>query len=391
MKDDDGVSLTGRGGLFGMHTQDEQEIAAIIAKVTANRRLFGRRFPHLDREGRYERELNEDGSWTGSFWTGMLTIAYRITGNPALLDDLYRYLPVYQERLKSGYTDHDLGFLYQLYAVTLYRTTGHAAFRELAVQAGERLLARYNPQGKFIRAWGRLEDDDLRGKIIIDCMMNLPLLYNVSTLAGDPKYREAAAAHADNSRRHLLRADATAFHTFDFDPETGAPLGGRWHDGYAEQSVWSRGQAWGIYGFALSYGHTGDPLFLQAAERMAACFTGHLPADRVPLWDFRLPEDAPRLKDTSAAAIAACGLFELAALVRGRDAAAAAAYETNARGLLDALREYSAAADAARSGVLACSYGRLNGEPSHLYSIWGDYFYLEALCRATGRDWRMWS
>ncbi|WP_167859512.1 glycoside hydrolase family 88 protein [Paenibacillus cymbidii] len=372
-----------------MHTQGEQEIAAIVAKLTTNRRLFGTRFPHLDREGRYERGMNEDGSWTGSFWTGMLTIAYRITGNPALLDDLYRYLPVYRERLRSGYTDHDLGFLYQLYAVALYRTTGDAAFRELAVQAAERLLARYNPHGKFIRAWGRLEDNDLRGKIIIDCMMNLPLLYNVSAITGEPKYREAAAAHADNSRRHLLRADATAFHTFDFDPDIGAPLGGRWHDGYAEQSVWSRGQAWGIYGFALSYAHTGDPAFLQAAERMAAYFIGHLPADRVPMWDFRLPDGAPRLKDTSAAAIAACGLFELAQ-ASGTTTAAAAACDAAARELLAALREYSAATDETRSGVLACSYGRLNGEPSHLYSIWGDYFYFEALCRATGRDWRMW-
>lgn len=375
------------GVYLAMQQKYEQEIAAIIAKVDANRQRFGARFPHLDREGWYENGLNDDGSWTGSFWTGMLAIAYQFSGNMAYLDELYRYLPVYRERLRSGYTDHDLGFLYQLYAVALHRITGHEVFRDLALEAADKLLARYNPNGKFIRAWGRLEEDFRRGKIIIDCMMNLPLLYNASALTGDPKYRVAAYAHADNSRRHLLRSDATTFHTFDFDPDSGEPLGGRWHDGYAEDSVWSRGQAWGIYGFALSYAHTGDPLYLQAAERMAAYFVGQVSADGVPLWDFRLPPAAPQLKDTSAAAIAACGLFELAS----HGGEAAGKYEKQARELLHALFAYSAAADESKSGILACSYGRVNDTLSHLYSIWGDYFYFEALSRAAGHDWKMWS
>jgi unsaturated chondroitin disaccharide hydrolase len=374
-----------------MLTEFQQEIDRIIEKIDRNMEAYGARFPHLHREGRYAENFAEDGSWTGSFWTGMVGLAYRVTGDSRYIDYLQHYFPLYQERLRTGYTDHDLGFLYQLYAVEAYRLTDDEKYRRLAVDAADKLLERYNERGQFIRAWGTLHSDERRGKIIIDCMMNLPLLYEASALTGASKYREAAEGHADSSRKHLLRADASTYHTFDFDPDSGEPLGGRCEDGYADESTWSRGQAWGVYGFQMSYEWTGRQEFRETAERMADYFIRNLPSDQVPLWDFRLPEDAIELKDTSAAAIAISGLFDLADALAADKPERAAELRRRALDMLSALVGYSSAFDPAVSGILSCCYGRTEGRRSHMYTIWGDYYYLEALLKATGRNWHMWS
>lgn len=367
----------------------QKEMERIIGKIERNMQQFGSRFPHIHPSGLYSDSFSADGSWTGSFWTGMVALAYRHTGDARFRDYLYSYLPQYQERLASGYTDHDLGFLYQLYAVEAFRLTSDETFRKLALAAADMLLARYNEKGAFIRAWGPLHTKERSGKIIIDCMMNLPLLHSAWRLTGEEKYYQAACGHAESSRLHLIRPDYSTYHTFDFNPVSGEPVGGFREDGYGDESTWSRGQAWGIYGFALSAEHTGAPEFLATAEGMASYYQAHTPAGGIPLWDFCLPPEAPQLRDASAAAIAVSGLFELAKAAA--DPVKSERHRQQALEGLAALVRLAASGGEKTEGLLPDCYARTEQGAAPHYTIWGDYYYMEALGKATGCDWSMWS
>ncbi|THF76095.1 glycoside hydrolase family 88 protein [Cohnella fermenti] len=377
----------------GWTAEAERELERITERIRKGAAAYGTRFPHLSRDGVYSNRLNEDGSWTGSFWTGMVLLAYRLTGDSEWLAYLSRYLPVYEHRLREGYLDHDVGFLYQLYAVKLYDATGAEGARSLAVGAADELLKRFNPAGGFIRAWGRLEEDRLRGKMIIDCLLNLPLLWSATRLTGNPAYASAAERHARQAMKHHIRPDGSSYHTFDFDPDTGEPIGGFNEGGYADESCWSRGQAWGIYGFALAYRHTGDPSFAAAAAAMADYFVARLPEDEVPLWDFKLPEGeaVDAAKDASAAAIACCGLLELSRCGLF-ETERRLGYERRALRMLASLRKrYTLLEEADKEAVLKRCYGRVEGVVTELSAIWGDYYYMEAHLLASGRQPDMWT
>lgn len=370
----------------------KHEIKLVIEKVDRNMIIYGNKFPNVSFSGLYSEQLNEDGSWTGSFWTGMVYLAYKYTGDEKYIEYLRRYLPIYQKRIKEGYKDHDLGFLYQLYSVIMYRKTGEQDFKDLTVDAADELMKRYNPKGKFIRAWGSLDDDYRAGKMIVDCMMNLPLLYSASTLTGDLKYIEAADGHADSTARYNIREDYSVYHTYDFNPETGEPIGGFNEGGYADESCWSRGQAWTIYGFALAYRHTGKKKYIELTQHLIEYFVNNLSEDYIPYWDFKLPDFTDCLRDASAAAIAAAGMFELAEIYQEKNEEKFTSYKKYAMKMLESLKEnYSDADDVEKEGILKKCFGRINGSNRHIYSIWGDYYYFECLMRAEGYKTDMWS
>jgi unsaturated chondroitin disaccharide hydrolase len=189
-------------------------------------------------------------------------------------------------------------------------TITHAPYyREVALTAAASLRSRYRPLGRYIRAW----DDDRDGRTIVDTVMNLGLLY----WAGEAC---AATAVAETTLREHVRADGSTYHVVDFDPATGSVERRGTHQGWSDESCWSRGQAWALYGFSRVYRWTGEPRFLAAARRLADYFLRRLPADRLPPWDFDAPAGGPR--DTAAAAIAASGLLELDRLGGGYRAAA---------------------------------------------------------------------
>jgi len=369
-----------------------RELDAIFRKIDRNAAQFGVAFPHIAPGESWTYATNTSGSWTGSFWTGMVLLAYWDKRDVRYLDYLDRYYPLYRQRLdsKTG-LDHDLGFLYQLYAVAMAKATGDAKYKRLALDAADHLYARYNPKGRFIRAWESLDSEFRRGKMIIDCMMNLPLLYSASEWTGDGKYAEAAAGHATSSMTYLIREDGSAYHTFDFDPDTGEPLRGENEGGYSDESAWSRGMAWGIYGFCLSHRATGNPDFLEAAVRLADYFIERLPEDRVPPWDFGEPDLAAAPKDASAAAIAASGLLDMSSLLLDRSQAET--YETAAHQIIESLvGRYSAVSDYGVDGFLRNCYVRgADGRPAQYYTAFGDYFYMEALMKAAGKNYGMWT
>ncbi|MEJ2210567.1 MAG: glycoside hydrolase family 88 protein [Anaerolineae bacterium] len=199
-------------------------------------------------------------------------------------------------------------------------------------------------------------------------------------------YAEAAAQHAETSRRYLLRPDGASYHTFFFDQATGEPLGPRTHQGYAHDSLWARGQGWAIYGFALAAEWTApscsEAEYLEAARRAARRFLAELPPDGVPTWDLRLPEGAPRYPDSSAGAIAAAGLLRLARL---EGATGGAKFRAAALRLLEALVAGCLENEPEAQGLLRHgTYHAHKGLGVDAYFICGDYFFLEALLGIEG-------
>ncbi len=337
-------------------------------------------------------EPTDNVEWTTGFLTGEYWLAYEASGDAAFRDAALGQARSFLLRIerKIDVDHHDMGFLYTPSCVAAYKLTRDELAKRAALLAADQLMARFREQGQFFQAWGQLGAPE-NHRLIIDCLMNLPLLYWASEVTGNPKYREGALAHTKTSLAHLVRPDSSTYHTYFFDPDTGAPLRGVTHQGRRDGSAWARGQAWGVYGLALSYRDTGDPACVPLFERVAGYFLDHLPEDCVPYWDLSFTEADNEPRDSSAAAIAACGMLEMA---KRLPAERAAYYGEWARRIADALVSGYAVTDPARAGGLLLHGVYAKATPENGVTdrgvdecnAWGDYFYLELLTRLT-REW----
>lgn len=330
--------------------------------------------------------------WTAGFWPGEIWLAYEATG-----DKVFRYAAQIQvqsflHRIENRIeTDHhDMGFLYSPSCVAAWKLVGDEDGRRAAILAADQLIERFHPVGGFLQAWGPMGAAD-NYRYIIDCLLNLPLLYWASAETGDPKYRDIALIHARTTLAHSVRADDSTFHTFYMDPVTGGPVRGATKQGFRDDSAWARGQAWGIAGMAMSYRYEPLPEYRAAFERLLAFYLARLPADLVPVWDLDFTDADGEPRDSSSAAITACGLLEMADLVGGE---AADGYRTLARRMVKSLADTYAVKDPAVSNglVLHGTYSKKSpfntcrGEGVDECVSWGDYYYLEALTRLS-RPW----
>lgn len=372
----------------------EQALRLALGQLHANLARFGDRFPDdTTQHNQYTlRRYGEcsDGAnsgWTSGFWTGMLWAAYELSGELAFRDCAAGQLASFEQRLvqRIQVEHHDLGFLYMPSSIAAWRITGDREARRVALAAAACLMERYLPRAGIIQAWGDLDDPEQRGRIIIDCLMNLPLLHWAGAQSGEPAFRLAALSHLRKSRDYLLRPDHSSFHTYYFDPDSGAPLRGSTAQGKSDDSCWARGQAWGIYGFALNHRYAPDLGLLEVASQQADYFLQRLPSNGVAYWDLAYGDGSGEPWDSSASAIAACGLLELAeqlplgeALVRYRGAALQ---------ILHGLAEHCSASRPASDALLLHGvYSKPHGQGIDEANLWGDFFYLEGLARAT-RGW----
>ncbi|MEV6667435.1 glucuronyl hydrolase [Streptomyces nigra] len=319
---------------------------------------------------------SQNGDWVGGFWPGTLWMAWLYSG-----DDAFRTRALASaQKLAPRQNDtgtHDLGFLFYPSWVTAWRLTGDDAWRAGALKAAGTLIRRYNPRGRFIRAWGGLNDPNNAGRVIIDTMMNLDLLAFASEQTGDETYLDIAVEHARTARRVFPRPDGSTPHVYDFDPATGAPIGPDTVQGYSPASCWSRGQAWGMYGFTTMYRRTGDRDFLATARALADHAIGALTPDHIPVWDFRAPQQPHDVKDASAGAIMACALLDLAA-VTGRQR-----YREVALRILTALAETCLTTSSARADavVARCTRNRPAEDGVEISLPYADYYLLEGILR----------
>jgi unsaturated chondroitin disaccharide hydrolase len=365
--------------------------AAALATVRRNSTTFGAGYPDdTTTDGRYLPRpaaggfpLGGNRGWTTSFFNGMEWLAWEVTGDETFRDAALDHSADFSRRVRAGedLDTHDLGFLYTLSTVAAWRLTGDTDGRDAALLAADHLMLRLLEPAGIIQAWGDLSDPNQRGRTIVDSLMNMPLLTWAGEQTGDPRYADAVRRHTAQLREHIVRADDSTFHTFYWDVETGEALRGATEQGAFDDSCWARGQAWGIYGFALNYRATGDPLLLDAAWRCADYFLAHLPADSVPFWDLVYVDGSDAPRDSSSAAIAVCGLLELAELEGTGERAerAAAAAHTMLASLIDNYTpERPEDCDAL---LLHGVYDLPKNNGVDEGTLWGDYFYLEALTR----------
>lgn len=366
----------------------ERAIEHTLASIDRNLLHFGADFPApSSTQSVYPAIGNIE--WTNGFWTGMLWLAYEVTGAVRYREVAESHVRNFhvRQRERRNTNHHDLGFLYSLSCIAAHKLTGSQQGYDAAMGAAHLLMERYQTRAGIIQAWGDLNDPEQSGRMIIDCNLNLPLLYWAGEQSGAPSFKAAADRHIQAAARHIVRPDGSTFHTFFFDPATGLPRHGKTHQGFADDSCWARGQAWGISGFPLVYHHNRDPRLLDVAKVVANYYLNRLPEDGVSYWDLIFTSGAePR--DSSAAAIAACGLLELARNLPQEDPLRAA-YEQAAAGMVQVLSERYLITDGAPgSGVLKHAvYHKPHGVGVDECCIWGDYFYFEALVRMT-RNWQ---
>lgn len=249
----------------------------------------------------------ENRDWTTGFWTGEIWLAYEFCGDERLKKAGEIQVHDFLERIdkKISVDHHDMGFLYSPSCVAAYKLIGSKEGREAAIRAAGQLITRYHAKGEFIQAWGAM-DEPGNYRLIIDCLLNLPLLYWASGETGDNKYRDIAEKHIHTAVSNVIREDYSTWHTFFFNMETGAPDHGATCQGYRDGSAWARGQAWGVYGLALAYKYTGRKEYIELFRKVTEYFLEHLPRDLVPYWDLEFTDGDDQPRDSSSASIAAC-------------------------------------------------------------------------------------
>lgn len=317
--------------------------------------------------------------WTSGFFPGELWMMYALSNDHFWKEKALEYtLPLEQEQW-NGKT-HDMGFKMYCSFGKAWQHTQNPEFRAVLIQSAQTLVTRYNPTVGCIRSWDH-NSDKWGYPVIIDNMMNLELLFWATKETGDPLFKEIAISHAETTMKHHFRADYSSYHVVDYDVETGEVTKKDTHQGYSAESAWSRGQAWGLYGYTLVYRETGDQKFLIQAEKIAAYLLHHpnLPENFVPYWDLNAPDIPDEPLDVSAAAIIGSALYELSRYSKHKEK-----YVQTADEILHSLAspEFLANSNTNHGFLLKHATG---SKPHHseidVPLVYADYYFIEMLLR----------
>lgn len=375
----------------------------ILRKIKTNGETFNGMFPQcqMTYDGKYV--LTKGGNWTDGFYIGIFHLAYLLTNEEEFLHFAERYDKFLELRIQNTRQineandflklDHDVGFIFLPSVGIRYQCFEKEKDKQILVKAANVLVDRFHKKGGFIRAWDTWPWDtdeqfirEKKGKVIIDSMMNLPLLFQVATYTGEDYYYEIAETHAKTLSQTIIREDGSTFHTYNFDPETGCPIGGKTRQGFSDESCWARGQAWAVYGYALAYKYTKNPLFLKIADKASRFFMEHLSSTDMPCWDFGASQEIFSPWDSSASAICASGLLELWELTDIE------IYKQEALRLIKALNTFCLTAEYEQCqaillhGCVGAAISKGNeGQLQVPYVdqplVYGDYFYMECLLK----------
>ncbi|WP_125763111.1 glycoside hydrolase family 88 protein [Companilactobacillus hulinensis] len=366
-----------------------QALNAAVSQIDKNAHYFGSEYPtpaaNKDKFG-----VMDNTEWTNGFWTGLLWLAYEYTNDDKYLDLAKEDVKSFENRIdkKIAVNHHDLGFLYIPSTISDYKLTGDEDAREAGIKAADQLATRFQEKGGFIQAWGNSGDDD-NYRLIIDALLNIPLFYWASEETKDDKYFKMAESHYKNSINTVIRDDGSTYHTYYFDSKTGKPLKGVTRQGYSDDSSWARGQAWAIYGIALHYHYTKDPNDIDLFKKVLNYFLNKLPEDSVPFWDLIFGDGDDQARDSSAGAIAVCGIHEMLKYLPESDSDKEL-YRYAMHSILRSLiKNYTYSDMEDGQPILDHSvYSWHSGKGVDEGNIWGDYFYMEALIRFQ-KDWNL--
>ena len=322
--------------------------------------------------------------WTNGFWPATMWQMYLATRDELFRDEAIRTEKMLDVNLEDFEgLSHDVGFMWLIQSGVRYALEGNKDSYARTMKAAQHLACRYNPNG-FIRAWN---GEGREGCAIVDCMMNLPLLYWASEVSGDPRFRLIAMKHADTAMDVFVRPDGSCNHIIIFDAETGEVLDNPGGQGYESGSSWSRGQAWALYGFTLSYLHTGKQAYLDAAKRVANYFISQITDDYIPRCDFRQPAE-PVLKDDTAGTVAAAGLLVLAQQLPELEAVT---YYDVAVKMLRAMEKEDINWELNDPALLQRCTSAYHDIPGrHMTMNYADYYFVEAINMLRGQKMLFW-
>lgn len=355
----------------------EQQMALLVKDAeTANK------IPRtLDSEG--EMHWTRDGfDWTEGFFPGTCWYLYESSKDEKWRVAAEKFQAQFEDH-KFRTTNHDLGFVFNCSYGNGYRLTNNEAFKQVMITAGDSLLTRFNPIVGCIKSWdvdkGWQSTRGWEYPVIIDNMMNLELLFELTKLTEDSKYESTAVIHADTTLKNHFREDNSSVHVVDYDLETGEVRNKHTAQGYAHESSWARGQAWGIYGYTVCYRYTKDEKYLEQANKIADFIINYegTPEDLIPYWDYNAPNIPNEPRDVSAAAITVSALIELNEYTNGK-------YEPAVDKMLKSLasEEYTAKVGENKHFILKHSVGSIpHNNEIDVPLNYADYYYLEALMR----------
>lgn len=335
----------------------------------------------IDKDGNMH-WIHKGFDWTEGFYPGSNWYLYELTKDEKWKVAAEKFQALFEDQ-KYRLTNHDLGFVFNCSYGNGYRLTGNEAFKNVMITAGNSLITRFNPKVGCIKSWdvdqGWQSTRGWKYPVIIDNMMNLELLFELTKLTGDDKYEKVAIAHANTTMKNHFREDNSSFHVIDYDPETGEVRNRNTAQGFAHESSWARGQAWGVYGYTVCYRYTKDPAYLAMAEKIADYILNYegTPNDGIPYWDYNAPNIPNEPRDVSAAAITVSALLEL-------DNYSKTSYKPAIEKIMHALASpnYTAKLGENKHFILKHSVGSIpHNNEIDVPLNYADYYYLEALLR----------
>lgn len=321
--------------------------------------------------------------WTSGFFPGSMWLDYDLTGDEKWKGLAEKYTEAL-DSVKYLKWHHDVGFMIGCSYLTGYRLCGQPEYKDVIIEAAKSLSTRFRPGAGVIQSWDA--DRGWQGTrgwecpVIIDNMMNLELLFEATRLSGDSTFYNIAVSHADQTMKNHFRADNSCYHVVDYALKNGKVRSRQTAQGYAHESAWARGQAWAIYGFTTCYRYTGDPRYLEQAEKTLGFFLNdeNLPKDLIPYWDFDAPKIPDEPRDASAAACIASALYEMDGYCEGKD------YKALADTIVTHLSGPDYKAEVGKNGnfILMHSVGSIpHGQEIDVPLNYADYYYEEALVR----------
>ena len=317
--------------------------------------------------------------WCAGFWPGILWYDYEYTNDPDIRQEAEKFTASLEYLTYEPAYDHDLGFLMFCSYGNGYRLTRNESYRQAILRSAEALSALFNPKVGTMLSWPRNVAMFGGHNTIMDNMINLEILFWAAKNGGDKKLYDMAVSHADTTMKYHFRPDYTSYHVAVYDTLTGEFVKGVTHQGYDDNSMWARGQAWAIYGYTVVYRETKEPRFLDFVQKVADVYLEHLPDDYVPYWDFNDPAIPYAPRDASAACVVASALLELSGYVspeKGQE------YKKAAVCMLESLSSDKYRSGKSKPAFLLHSTGNY---PSHseidAAIIYADYYYIEALMR----------
>ncbi|MCW3806645.1 glycoside hydrolase family 88 protein [Plebeiibacterium marinum] len=366
---------------------DRLNFASVQTSLLLKKAMASQKIPRTVTEDGHMHWTREGFDWTEGFFPGTCWYLYEFTKDSKWKEAASHFQKKFEDhRLMPLY--HDLGFVFHCSYGQGYRITGNNEYKKILIDAGNTLITRFNPKVGCIRSWdvdkGWQSKRGWEFPVIIDNMMNLEMLFELSKITGDKKYEDVAISHADVTLKNHFRPDISSYHVVDYDSITGEVRNKQTAQGYAHESEWARGQTWGLYGYTICYRYTKDIKYLKQAEKIADFIINHpsIPSDRIPYWDYDAPKIPNEPRDASAAAITASALIEL-------DGYSDKDYLSEAKLILSNLSsaKYLAAEGENHNFILMHSVGSIpHNNEIDVPLNYADYYYVEALMRLYNLD-----